>query len=97
MLEEEAAKLALADAETVGEFFYGCGGAVEGALSDESEGTRDGVRGSTPGGEIGCGFGAATEAGAEAGLLRGGGGTEETGVFELRAASRADRAAVNSG
>ena len=48
MLEEEAAELAIAYAETVGEFFNAGAGAVECAFGDESEGAGDGVGSSAP-------------------------------------------------
>jgi hypothetical protein len=97
MLMEEAAELALADAEAFGECFYGCAVAVEGAVGDEGEGAGDGVRGSTPGGEIGGCLGSAAQAGAETGLLRGRSGGEETSVFVFRGAGWTDGPAVDAG
>jgi len=43
MLEEEAAKLALAHAEALGECVDAVGGAIEGSVADQSEGAGDGV------------------------------------------------------
>jgi hypothetical protein len=48
MLEEEAAELTIAYAETVGEFVNAGAGAVECSFGDESEGARDSVGGTAP-------------------------------------------------
>ena len=48
MLDEEAAELAFAYSETVGEFFNAGAGAVEHSFGDKSEGARDGAGGAMP-------------------------------------------------
>jgi hypothetical protein len=48
VLKEEATELTFAEAEAIGKFFDGVAFTIEGAFGDESEGARDGVRGSAP-------------------------------------------------
>ncbi len=97
MLVEEAAELALAEAEAGGEGFDGGGRAVEGAVGDEGECAGDGIRSAAPGGELGCGLGPAAEAGTEAGFLRGGCGGEEAAVLRPGGAGGTDGAAIDAG
>ena len=73
------------------------GGLIQRAQFDQSEGAGDGVGGAAPGAEVGGGFRAAAQAGAEPGLVRRGGGGEEDDVLRTRRAGGADRAAVDAG
>ena len=79
VLIEEAAELALAHAEAGGELLDGGAGAVERALCNAGHGAADGAGSAAPCGRVRCDLRAAAEAGAEAGLLGSGGGSERSG------------------
>jgi hypothetical protein len=97
VLNEQAAEMALADAEAVGEGFDAGAGPIEYSICDEREGAGDGVGGAAPGGEIGRGFGTAAEAGTEASFLGGGGRAEKFAIREVGGAGGANRAAIDAG
>ena len=92
VLVKEAPQLALADAQAFGQIIDAR--LVERAKLDQGERAGDGVGGATPGAEIGSGFRAAAQAGAEPCLLGGGGGGIEGHVLAL-AACAPDRSAGN--
>ena len=97
MLLEQAAELASADAQALGQRVDAGLVAVERALGDERKAARHRVRGAAPGAEIRRRLRPAAQAGAEASLLRRGGRGKEAAVLELGRACRADRAAVDPG
>src|SRR6185437_15138070 len=97
VLVEEAAGLALAHTERVGETLDRCVRAIERAFGDASHGAADGVRGAAPCGRLRRNLRTTTEAGAEAALLGGGGCRKEAAVLEHGGTRGADGAAVDAG
>jgi hypothetical protein len=92
---EQAAKLALADAEAIGQGLDIL--LVERAEFDQRQGARDRVRRAAPGAKIGRRLRPAAQAGAKAGLLRSRGGGVERDVLRQRRARRTDRTAIDAG
>jgi hypothetical protein len=96
VLIEEAAELALAHAQAVGEPLDRCAGAVECALCDARHGATDGACGAAPCRRLRRCFRTATEAGAEAGLLCRRSAHKKTAMLTHRRARGADGAAVDA-
>src|SRR5579859_6210894 len=97
VLKEQSSELAFPEPESFGELLYGGSLSVEHSLVNERQGARDGVRGSSPRGELRSCFGAAAQAGTEARLLRCRGGGEKPAIHEVRCAGGADGATVDTG
>src|SRR5207245_1055650 len=86
--------MALADFQARGE--RGDIAFVQSAALDQLERAGDGGRSATPGIEVRRAFRTATQAGAEAGLLRRRSGRDEETILELRRARRTDGTAVDA-
>ena len=97
VLIEQAAELALADAERGREPLDRRTRAVERALGDASHRAAHRVCSATPCRRVRRDLRAAAEAGAEAGLLCSGGGWKEAAVLAHRCARGTDRTAVDAG
>ena len=96
VLIEEAAELALPDAEAVGEPLDRCAGAVERALCNARHGAGDGAGGAAPCGRVRRDLRTAAKAGAKARLLGSGGGRKEAAVLAECRTRGADGAAVDA-
>ena len=92
---DEAVQLAGAVAETGGQALDAL--AVDDAVADQAHGPGDDIGPDVPLGRARRGVGSAAQAGAEAGLLRGGRSGVEAHVLALGSAGRAARAAVDPG
>src|SRR5258708_4633005 len=94
MLGEQAAKMALADADAFSQMIDGV--VVESALGDQAEGSRHGCRCTVPCGGIGRNFRATPQTRPESGLLSGSRAREEHAVLAVGRGGRANGTTVDS-
>src|SRR6202022_1051762 len=94
---KEAAELAFADAEPLGEGVDACAVAIERTVGNERKTAQDSVRSAAPGAELRCRLRPATQAGAKACFLRRSGRRIEAAVLEFRRSRRADRPTIDPG